>query len=71
LAVDAEAPSLLSGLIFNGDGDGARLSPTHAVKKGKRYCFMFRRRSSLAAVLRMPKASAFLRATSKGRCSTS
>lgn len=35
LAVGAEAPSLLAGLIF--DGDGARLSPTHAVKKGKRY----------------------------------
>lgn len=29
------APSLLSGLIF--DSDGTRLSPTHAVKKGKRY----------------------------------
>jgi site-specific DNA recombinase len=35
MAVGAEAPSLLSGLIF--DGDGARLSPTHAVKKGRRY----------------------------------
>ena len=35
MAVGAEAPSLLSGLIV--DADGARLSPTHAVKKGKRY----------------------------------
>ena len=35
MAVGAEAPSLVSGLIF--DSDGARLSPTHAVKKGKRY----------------------------------
>src|ERR1019366_793405 len=35
MAVGAEAPSLLSGLIF--DSEGARLSPTHAVKKGKRY----------------------------------
>ena len=35
MAVGAEAPSLLAGLIF--DSDGARLSPTHAVKKGKRY----------------------------------
>ena len=35
MAVGAEAPSLLSGLIF--DSDGARLSPSHAVKKGKRY----------------------------------
>jgi hypothetical protein len=35
LAMGAEALSLLSGLIF--DSDGNRLSPTHAVKKGKRY----------------------------------
>ena len=35
MAVGAEAPSLLAGLIF--DSDGARLSPTHAVKKGNRY----------------------------------
>jgi hypothetical protein len=35
MAVGAEAPSLVSGLIF--DSDGARLSPTHAVKKGKRH----------------------------------
>ena len=35
LAVGAEEPSLLAGLIFDSDGD--RLSPTHAVKKGKRY----------------------------------
>src|SRR5262245_33666852 len=35
LAVGAEAPSLLAGLII--DSDGTRLSPTHAVKKGKRY----------------------------------
>ncbi len=35
LAMGAETPSLLSGLIF--DSDGNRLSPTHAVKKGKRY----------------------------------
>ena len=30
-----ESPSLLSGLIF--DSGGNRMSPTHAVKKGKRY----------------------------------
>ena len=35
LDVGAEEPSLLAGLIF--DSDHARLSPTHAVKKGKRY----------------------------------
>jgi DNA invertase Pin-like site-specific DNA recombinase len=34
MAVGTE-PSLLSGLII--DSDSARLSPTHAVKKGKRY----------------------------------
>ncbi len=35
LSAGAEATSLLSGLIF--DSDGKRMSPTHAVKKGKRY----------------------------------
>src|SRR5262249_26107483 len=35
LAVGAEAPSLLAGLIV--DADGTRMTPTHAVKKGKRY----------------------------------
>ena len=35
MAVGAEVPSLLASLIF--DSDGACLSPTHAVKKGKRY----------------------------------
>jgi len=35
ISVGAEAPSLLSSLIFDSEGD--RLSPSHAVKKGKRY----------------------------------
>jgi hypothetical protein len=35
LAVGAKAPSLLSGLIF--DGDGNRMTPTHANKSGRRY----------------------------------
>ncbi len=35
LGAGAEESSLLAGLIF--DTDGERLSPTHAVKKGKRY----------------------------------
>jgi site-specific DNA recombinase len=35
MAVGAEAPSLLAGLIF--DSGGNRMTPTHAVKKGKRY----------------------------------
>jgi hypothetical protein len=35
LAVGAEAPSLLAGLIV--DSDGNRMTPTHATKKVKRY----------------------------------
>ena len=35
LGADAAEPSLLAGLIM--DGDGQRLTPTHAVKKGRRY----------------------------------
>ena len=35
LAVGAEAPSLLSGFIFDIDGD--RMTPTHANKRGRRY----------------------------------
>src|ERR1700730_17484526 len=31
----AKIPSLLAGLLF--DGDGNRMTPTHAVKKGRRY----------------------------------
>jgi DNA invertase Pin-like site-specific DNA recombinase len=35
LGLGAETPSLLSGLIF--DGDGKRMTPTHANKRGRRY----------------------------------
>lgn len=35
LGVTAEEPSLLTGLIV--DGNGQRMTPTHAVKKGRRY----------------------------------
>ena len=35
MAVGAEAPSLLAGLIV--DSDGSRMTPTHAAKKAKRY----------------------------------
>src|ERR1700738_2040082 len=35
LAVGAEAPSLLAGLIV--DSDGSRMTPTHATKKAKRH----------------------------------
>jgi site-specific DNA recombinase len=37
LAVGAEAPSLLAGLIV--DSDGNRMTPTHATKRAKRYCY--------------------------------
>ena len=35
LAAGTEAPSLLSGLIFDSEGD--RMTPTHAIKRSKRY----------------------------------
>ena len=35
LAIGVKAPSLLTGLIF--DGDGNRMTPTHANKRGRRY----------------------------------
>ena len=35
LSAGAESPSLLAGLIY--DADGGRMTPTHAVRKGKRY----------------------------------
>src|ERR1700704_7189908 len=35
LAVGAEAPSLLAGLIV--DADGNRMTPSHATKRAKRY----------------------------------
>lgn len=35
LGATAEVPSLLAGLIV--DGEGHRMTPTHAVKKGRRY----------------------------------
>jgi site-specific DNA recombinase len=37
LAVGAEAPSLLAGLIA--DADGNRMTPAHATKSAKRYCY--------------------------------
>ena len=67
LAVGAEAPSLLAGLIC--DADGQRLTPTHAVKKGKRYRYYV----STALITRhapsRSMAGAFRRATSKRWCS--
>jgi site-specific DNA recombinase len=37
MAVGAEAPSLLAGLIV--DSDGNRMTPTHATKRGRRYLY--------------------------------
>src|SRR6266436_533051 len=53
-------PSLLAGLLF--DGDGNRMTPSHAVKKGTRYryyvsCLLITKdRSENAAALRIPAA---------------
>jgi hypothetical protein len=41
LAVGAEAPSLLAGLIV--DAGGNRMTPAHATKKAKRYRYYWRR----------------------------
>lgn len=35
-------PTLLAGLLF--DGDGNRMTPSHAVKKGTRYRYYVSRR---------------------------
>src|SRR2546430_15218537 len=53
-------PSLLAGLLF--DGDGNRMTPSHAVKKGTRYRYYVSRslitkgRTDDAAGLRIPAA---------------
>src|SRR5712691_169536 len=53
-------PSLLTGLLF--DGEGHRMTPTHAVKKGTRYRYYVSRplivgaRADAAAGLRIPAA---------------
>jgi site-specific DNA recombinase len=54
---DTSEPSLLSGLIF--DQDGSRYTPSHAVKKGKRYRYyvsqrIIHGRSPAAAPRRIP-----------------
>ena len=56
----AKSPSLLAGLVF--DGDGHRMTPTHAVKNGTRYRYYVSRplitgaRADSAAGLRLPAA---------------
>jgi site-specific DNA recombinase len=67
LAVGAEAPSLLSGLIF--DSDGNRLLPLMPSRRASGIATMFRPISSQAVVATIQKASGFQRATSKGSCS--
>ncbi len=53
-------PSLLAGLLF--DSEGQRMTPTHAVKNGKRYRYYVSRpliigsRADVAAGLRLPAA---------------
>jgi site-specific DNA recombinase len=53
-------PSLLAGMLF--DGDGNRMTPSHAVKKGMRYRYYVSRslitkdRTATAAGLRLPAA---------------
>jgi hypothetical protein len=53
-------PSLLTGLLF--DGEGHRMTPTHAVKKGRRYRYYVSRplivgaRADIADGLRVPAA---------------
>ena len=53
-------PSLLAGLLF--DSEGQRMTPTHAVKNGKRYRYYVSRslitgaRADAAAGLRLPAA---------------
>lgn len=52
---NASAPSLLSGLVV--DGDGRRMSPSHAVKSGRRYRYYITHSSTITddkAAWRMP-----------------
>lgn len=57
LAIDAEAPSLLSGLLY--DHDGNRMTPTHANKRERRYRYyisaaLLEPRKSTANTMRVP-----------------
>ena len=55
-------PSLLAGMLF--DGDGNRMTPTYATKKGRRYRYYVSRplitndQTDRSAGLRIPRASA-------------
>jgi site-specific DNA recombinase len=60
IGVRLKNPSLLAGLLF--DGEGQRMTPTHAVKNGRRYRYYVSRslivesRADAAAGLRIPAA---------------
>src|SRR6202795_2044223 len=64
-------PSLLAGMLF--DGDGNRMTPSHAVKKGTRYRYYVSRslitkdRSEASAGLRIPAAEIEQLVTSRVR----
>ncbi|MGA7383981.1 MAG: hypothetical protein WBW81_04585, partial [Methylocella sp.] len=68
MAVGAEAPSLLAGLIF--DSDALAYLPRMPSRRASGIDTMSRRRLSLALAPSIPEAGAFRRATSKGWCST-
>jgi hypothetical protein len=64
LAVGAEAPSLLAGLIV--DAGGNRMTPAHATKRAKRYRYYWRR----LITCKHRKGCASRREISRGWCST-
>ncbi len=67
LAVGAEAPSLLAGLIV--DAGGNRMTPAHATKRAKRYRYYWRR-FWLGITCKHRKGCASRREISRGWCST-
>jgi hypothetical protein len=64
LAVGAEAPSLLAGLIV--DAGGNRMTPAHATERAKRYRYYWRR----LITCKHRKGCASRREISRGWCST-
>src|SRR4029077_10577106 len=67
----AQQPSLLAGMLF--DGNGTRMTPSHAVKKGTRYRYYVSRslitkdRTEDSTALRVPVAHIHQRVTSRVR----
>jgi hypothetical protein len=68
LAVGAEAPSLLAGLIV--DADGSRMTPAHATKKAKRYRYYVSASLLAGDHPQAQKGSASRRGISRRWCST-